>query len=109
MVVCTQKTACHTQSMSGSTVGNFITADRHLPSAVIDSDDRTLRGRQRSAQDARDTVQLERLAWLQLVEQPAAVLDAYAEVVRSCVPPRVVVAAAARPTQEPDEEPPIWQ
>jgi hypothetical protein len=60
-------------------------------------------------QDARDTVQLQRLAWLQLVDQPAAVLGAYAEVVQRCVPPRVVIAAAAAPTQEPGEEPSIWQ
>ena len=61
------------------------------------------------SQDAQDTVQLQRLAWLQLVDQPTAVLGAYAEVVQRCVPPRVVVSAAAAPTQEPEEEPAIWQ
>jgi hypothetical protein len=55
-------------------------------------------------------VQLQRLAWLQLVDQPAGVLDAYAEVVQRCVPSRVVIAAAAAaPTQEPEEELAIWQ
>ena len=60
-------------------------------------------------QDARDRVQLERLAWLQLVDQPAAVLDAYAAVIQRCVPARVVIAAAAAPTQEPEIETCIWQ
>jgi hypothetical protein len=60
-------------------------------------------------QDARDRAQLERLAWLQLVDQPAAVLQSYAEVVRRFVPARVVIAAAAAPTLEPEEEPSIWQ
>ena len=54
-------------------------------------------------------MQLERLAWLQLVDQHTAVLGAYAEVVQRCVPPRVVIAAAAAPTQEPEDELLIWQ